>query len=72
MDARENWRWAIRTMDGRYLHENGETVDHALEKLGLTRTDVKRYMPVKALHAVRVMPVEVKEHLKKLRAERGK
>ena len=64
------WIWGIKHLNGDYRHAEGVTIDNAVTSLGWSRQDVKRYMPIRDLSAVKTMSQEAKNACKAKQAER--
>ncbi len=66
----ERYIYGVKHIDGRYEHAEGATAQEAIAALGWHESDVRRTIPVKALHIVRPMPEDVKKLLKEKQALR--
>lgn len=55
---------------GLYQHVEASDPDEAFSKLGLKPNEVRRYQSIKCITAVKTMPEEVKQQLRKLNEER--
>jgi len=42
------WLWGIKLVTGEYVKAVGPTIEEALNGLGLTSSEVKRYIPLKS------------------------
>ena len=66
----ERYKYGVKHVDGRFEFSEGANSHEAIIALGWSEAEVRRTLPVEALHAKKPMPDEVKALLKARQAER--